>query len=63
MMISSVYYRLVSERGEEMALDQLSKDLKTLAKQTKGTKHREMMKLLRLALSGLQVLFLLMQSR
>lgn len=48
-------YRLISERGEELALDQLSKDLKTLAKQTKATKNREVMKLLRLALSGLQV--------
>lgn len=47
--------RLISERGEELALDQLSNDLKTLAKQTKTTKHREVMKLLRLALSGLQV--------
>lgn len=47
--------RLISERGEELALDQLSDDLKTLAKQTKTTKYREVMKLLRLALSGLQV--------
>lgn len=37
-------------------MQQLSKDLKTLAKQTKATKYREVMKLLRLALSGLQVL-------
>ena len=37
-------------------MDQLSKNLKTLAKQTKATKYREVMKLLRLALSGLQVL-------
>lgn len=36
-------------------MDRLSKDLKTLAKQTKATKYREVMKLLRLALSGLQV--------
>lgn len=36
-------------------MDQLGKDLKTLAKQTKATKYREVMKLLRLALSGLQV--------
>lgn len=48
-------YRLISERGEELTLDQLNKDLKTLAKQTKATKYREVMKLLRLALSGLQV--------
>ncbi|XP_056890802.1 probable glutamate--tRNA ligase, mitochondrial isoform X1 [Takifugu flavidus] len=52
--IGSLVLKLVSERGEELALDQLSKDLKTLAKQTKITKHRELMKLLRLALSGLQ---------
>lgn len=56
-------YRLVSERGEELVLDQLGKDLKTLAKQTKATQQREVMKLLRLALSGLQVLFLLTQTR
>lgn len=62
MMINFVYYRLVSERGEELVLDQLSKDLKTLAKQTKATKQREVMKLLRLALSGLQVLFLMTQT-
>lgn len=36
-------------------MDRLNKDLKTLAKQTKATKYREVMKLLRLALSGLQV--------
>lgn len=51
----SVRYRLIAERGEELAVDRLSKDLKTLAKQTKATKYREVMKLLRLALSGLQV--------
>ncbi|XP_040002842.1 probable glutamate--tRNA ligase, mitochondrial [Xiphias gladius] len=52
--IASLVLRLIEERGEELALDQLSKDLKTLAKQTKATKYREVMKLLRLALSGLQ---------
>lgn len=51
----SVCFRLVAERGEELATDQLSKDLKTVAKKTKATKYREVMKLLRLALSGLQV--------
>ncbi len=51
----SWHCRLVAERGEELAVDRLSKDLKTLAKQTKTTKYREVMKLLRLALSGLQV--------
>lgn len=48
-------YRLISERDEELTVDTLSKDLKTLAKQTKATKFREVMKLLRLVLSGLQV--------
>uniref|UniRef100_A0A8C2WKN3 Nondiscriminating glutamyl-tRNA synthetase EARS2, mitochondrial n=1 Tax=Cyclopterus lumpus TaxID=8103 RepID=A0A8C2WKN3_CYCLU len=35
-------------------LDLLTKDLKTLAKQAKATKYSDVMKLLRLALSGLQ---------
>ncbi|XP_040892790.1 probable glutamate--tRNA ligase, mitochondrial [Toxotes jaculatrix] len=52
--IASLVLKLIEERGEELAVDQLSKDLKTLAKQTKATKYREVMKLLRLALSGLQ---------
>ncbi|XP_044043938.1 probable glutamate--tRNA ligase, mitochondrial isoform X1 [Siniperca chuatsi] len=52
--IASLVLRLIAERGEELAVDRLSKDLKTLAKQTKATKYREVMKLLRLALSGLQ---------
>lgn len=52
--IASLVLKLVAERGEELAVDRLSKDLKTLAKQTKTTKYREVMKLLRLALSGLQ---------
>lgn len=52
--IGSLVLKLISERGEELTLDQLNKDLKTLAKRTKATKYREVMKLLRLALSGLQ---------
>ncbi|KAM8773162.1 nondiscriminating glutamyl-tRNA synthetase EARS2, mitochondrial [Acanthopagrus schlegelii] len=52
--ITSLVLKIVAERGEELDLDQLSKDLKTVAKQTKATKYREVMKLLRLALSGLQ---------
>ncbi|KAM7419683.1 hypothetical protein PAMA_016663 [Pampus argenteus] len=52
--IASLVLRLMEERGEELAVDRLNKDLKTLAKQTKATKYRELMKLLRLALSGLQ---------
>lgn len=47
--------RLIAERGDELAVDRLNKDLKALAKQTKATKYRELMKLLRLTLSGLQV--------
>ncbi|XP_023262755.1 probable glutamate--tRNA ligase, mitochondrial [Seriola lalandi dorsalis] len=52
--IASLVLKLIEERGEELTVDQLSKDLKTLAKQTKATKYREVMKLLRLTLSGLQ---------
>ncbi|MEQ2195394.1 hypothetical protein XENOCAPTIV_012120 [Xenoophorus captivus] len=47
--------RLIEEQGEELSVDRLSKDLKSLTKQTKATNHREVMKLLRLVLSGLQV--------
>lgn len=49
-------FRLMEEQSEEMSADRLNKDLKALAKQTKSTKYSEVMKLLRLALSGLQVL-------
>lgn len=52
--IASLVLRLIEERGEELSVDRLSKDLKKVAKQTKATKYREVMKLLRLALSGLQ---------
>lgn len=52
--IASLVIKLISERDEELTVDALSKDLKTLAKQTKATKFREVMKLLRLVLSGLQ---------
>lgn len=56
MIISvSVLFRLMEVQGEQLMLDQLSKDLKRLSKQTKATKYRDVMKLLRLALSGLQV--------
>lgn len=47
--------RLIEEQGEELSVDQLTKDLKSLPKQTKATKYREVMKMLRLVLSGLQV--------
>ncbi|KAK2817327.1 hypothetical protein Q5P01_025518 [Channa striata] len=52
--IASLVLQLVEDRGGELAVDRLNKDLKTLAKQAKTTKYREVMKLLRLALSGLQ---------
>ncbi|XP_023154083.2 probable glutamate--tRNA ligase, mitochondrial [Amphiprion ocellaris] len=52
--IASLVLRLIEERGEELSVDRLGKDLKNMAKQTKATKYREVMKLLRLALSGLQ---------
>lgn len=47
--------RLMAERDGELAVDGLGKDLKTLAKQARDTKYGDVMKLLRLALSGLQV--------
>lgn len=52
--IASLVLKLISERGEDLSVDGLSKALKTLAKQTKATKYREVMKLMRLTLSGLQ---------
>ncbi|XP_030589705.1 nondiscriminating glutamyl-tRNA synthetase EARS2, mitochondrial [Archocentrus centrarchus] len=52
--IASLVLKLIEERGEELSVDGLSKDLKALAKQAKATKYREVMKLIRLALSGLQ---------
>ncbi|KAI4832113.1 hypothetical protein KUCAC02_015094 [Chaenocephalus aceratus] len=52
--IAALVLKLIAERGEELTVDRLSKDLKTLVKQTKGIKYGEVMKLLRLALSGLQ---------
>lgn len=42
------------ENIEELTVERLSRELKTVAKQTHRTKYREVMKLLRLALSGLQ---------
>ncbi|XP_061889594.1 probable glutamate--tRNA ligase, mitochondrial isoform X2 [Entelurus aequoreus] len=52
--IASLALRLIKEHGEAPAVDELSRDLNTLAKQTKSTKYREVMKLIRLTLSGLQ---------
>ncbi|XP_015249496.1 PREDICTED: probable glutamate--tRNA ligase, mitochondrial [Cyprinodon variegatus] len=53
-LIASFVLRLVEEQGEELSVDRVSKDLKGLTKLTKATKYREVMKLLRLVLSGLQ---------
>lgn len=52
--IAALVIKLVSDQSEELAVNGLSKDLKSMAKQTKATKYAEMMKLLRLALSGRQ---------
>lgn len=52
--IASLVLKLISEQGDKLSMDRLNKDLKALAKQTKTTKYREVMKLLRLVLSGLQ---------
>ncbi|CAJ1053986.1 probable glutamate--tRNA ligase%2C mitochondrial [Xyrichtys novacula] len=52
--IVSLVLKLISEQREELSVDRLAKDLKILAKQTKATKYREVMKLLRLTLSGLE---------
>ncbi|XP_069024479.1 nondiscriminating glutamyl-tRNA synthetase EARS2, mitochondrial [Embiotoca jacksoni] len=52
--IASLVLKLIEERDGELSVDRLSKDLKTLTKQAKATKYREVMKLLRLVLSGLQ---------
>ncbi|CAL8354513.1 unnamed protein product [Boreogadus saida] len=52
--ITSLFLRFIEAQGEELSVEALSKDLKTLAKSTKATKYRDVMKLLRLSLSGLQ---------
>ncbi|KAM9856586.1 nondiscriminating glutamyl-tRNA synthetase EARS2, mitochondrial isoform 2-T2 [Aulostomus maculatus] len=52
--IASLVLKLIEERGEDLSIERLSEGLKTLATQTKATKYREVMKVLRLALSGLQ---------
>lgn len=53
-LIASLVIKLTEEQDKELTVDELSKDLKSLAKQTKATKYREVMKVLRLAVSGLQ---------
>ncbi|XP_013120647.1 nondiscriminating glutamyl-tRNA synthetase EARS2, mitochondrial isoform X5 [Oreochromis niloticus] len=52
--IASLLLKLIEDRGEELSVDRLGKDLKAVAKQAKATKYREVMKLLRLVLSGQQ---------
>ncbi|XP_037327933.2 probable glutamate--tRNA ligase, mitochondrial [Pungitius pungitius] len=52
--IASLVLKLMAERDGELAVDGLGKDLKALAKQAGDTKYGDVMKLLRLALSGLQ---------
>lgn len=52
--IASLLLKLIEERSEELSVDRLGKDLKAAAKQAKATKYREVMKLLRLVLSGQQ---------
>ncbi|XP_029360995.1 nondiscriminating glutamyl-tRNA synthetase EARS2, mitochondrial [Echeneis naucrates] len=53
-LIASLVLKLIEAYGEELTVDRLSKDLKIMAKQTKATKYSDVMKLLRLTLSGLQ---------
>lgn len=52
--IASLVLKLIEERSDELSVDRLGKDLKAVAKQVKATKYREVMKLLRLVLSGQQ---------
>ncbi|XP_029003755.1 probable glutamate--tRNA ligase, mitochondrial isoform X2 [Betta splendens] len=52
--LASLVLKSVEERCGELAVDPLNKELKLLAKQAKTTKYREVMKLFRLTLSGLQ---------
>lgn len=52
--IVSLVLRMVEARGGDLSVDLLSGDLKALAKNTKATKYRDVMKLLRLTLSGVQ---------
>lgn len=52
-LIASLVIRLL-EQSEELTVAWLNTELKAVAKKTHSTKYREVMKLLRLALSGLQ---------
>ncbi|XP_055077404.1 probable glutamate--tRNA ligase, mitochondrial isoform X2 [Periophthalmus magnuspinnatus] len=51
--IASLVIRLMEQSGE-LTVERLSSELKAVAKQSQRTQYREVMKLLRLALSGLQ---------
>ncbi|RVE75888.1 hypothetical protein OJAV_G00003560 [Oryzias javanicus] len=53
-LIASLVLKLMEEREEKLSVEELGKDLKMLAKKTKATKYRDVMKLLRLTISGLQ---------
>lgn len=55
-MIITCVFRLTEGQRDGLSVDQVNKDLKNLAEQAKSTKYRDVMKLLRLVLSGLQVL-------
>ncbi|KAK7929611.1 hypothetical protein WMY93_006006 [Mugilogobius chulae] len=52
-LIASLVVRLL-ENNQELTVERLSSELKSVSKQCESTQHREVMKLLRLALSGLQ---------
>ncbi|XP_077576039.1 nondiscriminating glutamyl-tRNA synthetase EARS2, mitochondrial isoform X2 [Stigmatopora nigra] len=52
--VATLTIKLAEERGEAGAVGQISQDLKMLAKKIKSTKYPDVMKLIRLTLSGLQ---------
>ncbi|XP_077462173.1 nondiscriminating glutamyl-tRNA synthetase EARS2, mitochondrial isoform X3 [Stigmatopora argus] len=52
--VATLAIKLAEERGEAGAVGQISQDLKTLAKKIKSTKYPDVMRLIRLTLSGLQ---------
>uniref|UniRef100_A0A3P8YYI4 Nondiscriminating glutamyl-tRNA synthetase EARS2, mitochondrial n=1 Tax=Esox lucius TaxID=8010 RepID=A0A3P8YYI4_ESOLU len=54
--IATLVVKLMEDRavGEDLSVDSISVELKTLAKKTMNTKYRDVMKTIRLALSGLQ---------
>ncbi|XP_037546304.1 probable glutamate--tRNA ligase, mitochondrial [Nematolebias whitei] len=53
-LIASLMLKLTEEQSDRLSVEQVNKDLKNLAKRAKATKYSDVMKLLRLALSGLQ---------